>query len=206
MTIIGLCGNKGTGKDTLADILVANESFIKVAFADFIKNALIPLFGWEENIFDPNKKELEDPYWGVTPRKMCQQLGTEFLRVQCNNLISKKFHLPNGEEYESTFHIKRINQDIIKFLDVNKDANIIFSDIRFQDELDYVKKLGGKIVKVENNKVQKNEFSDHVSEVNINNLKGIDIIIENNGTIADYNKKIRVMIECIEEGSHPHHD
>lgn len=205
MTIIGLCGSKSAGKDTMADILISTENYIKVAFADFIKHALIPLFGWDENIFDQDKKELEDPYWGVTPRKMCQQLGTEFLRVQCNDLISKKFLLPNGEEYESTFHIKRINQDIVNFLKINKNTNIVFSDIRFQDELDYVKKLGGKIIKIENNKVQKNEFSNHISEVNIANLTNVDIVIENNGTIGDFNKKIRVMIECIEEDHH-HHD
>ena len=39
MTIIGLCGYKGSGKDTIADYLVNKKNFVKVAFADFIRNA-----------------------------------------------------------------------------------------------------------------------------------------------------------------------
>ena len=167
MPIIGLCGNKGSGKDTIADSLVVNDNYVKIAFADFIRNALKELFDWDDNTFSQDSKEIVDPYWGVTPRKMCQELGTEFLRIHCKDFISKDFNLPNGESYSSTFHIKRINKEIVKFLEFNKNTNIVFSDIRFQDELDYVKKLGGKVMRVSRNSLKENIFSSHISEKNI---------------------------------------
>jgi hypothetical protein len=199
MTIIGLCGLKGSGKDTVADMLVQNDNYIKVAFADFIKNALKELFDWDDLSFEQNKKEEIDPYWGVTPRKMCQELGTEFLRVHCKDMISTKFLLPNNIEYEGSFHIKRLNKEICKYIAHNKNINIIFSDIRFQDELDYVKSLGGVIVKINRGNSNKNEFSDHISEKNIDSLQNIDYKIDNDSTIPDLVKKVNLIVEYIEE-------
>tara|TARA_B100000524_G_C23590689_1_gene348910 strand:- start:49 stop:669 length:621 start_codon:yes stop_codon:yes gene_type:complete len=205
MPIIGICGYKGSGKDTLADFLVNNENYIKIAFADFIRNALMKLFDWDESDFNPDKKELKDPYWGVTPRKMCQEIGTEFLRYHCKDFISTEFKLPNGEVYNGTFHIKRINKEIIKLLEIDPKGNIIFSDIRFQDELDYIKKLGGFIIRVSRNNISTNEFSNHISEKNILELKNVDFEIENNDTVLEFFKRIRVMIEHIEVNLPPDH-
>jgi adenylate kinase family enzyme len=205
MPIIGLTGVKGSGKDTIADYLVHNYGYIKVAFADFIKNALKELFDWNNEDFSQNKKEVKDPYWGVTPRKMCQEIGTEFLRVHCKDFISLDFCLPNGENYQGTFHIKRINKEITKLLEINKNVNIVFSDIRFQDELDYIKKIGGKIIRLSRNDSNKNEFSEHISEKNILDLKEVDYEISNNQTILLLFKKINLTVECIEEGLHQNH-
>lgn len=205
MPIIGLCGNKGSGKDTIADSLVVNDNYVKIAFADFIRNALKQLFDWDDNTFSQDSKEIVDPYWGVTPRKMCQELGTEFLRFHCKDFISKDFNLPNGESYSSTFHIKRINKEIVKFLEFDKNTNIVFSDIRFQDELDYVKKLGGKVMRVSRNSLKENVFSSHISEKNISELKDVDFEIENNDTKNELFKRIKVIVECIEEAHHQNH-
>ena len=110
MIIIGLCGNKGHGKDTIADILVSKYNFKKLAFADVLKNSLKELFGWDDKSFSHDFKEHKDKYWDVSPREMCQQLGTEFLRIHCKDLISSKMVLPNNEEYTASFHIKRWKQ------------------------------------------------------------------------------------------------
>ena len=205
MPIIGITGNKGSGKDTIADFLVNNHDYIKVAFADFIKNSLKELFDWNSETFSQENKEKEDPYWGVTPRKMLQEIGTEFLRIHCKDFISLDFNLPNGDPYQGTFHIKRINKEIIKLLNVNPKVNIIFSDIRFQDELDYIKKIGGKIIRLTRDSIQDNQFSNHISEKNINQLNNVDYEISNNETLLLLFKKITLTVECIEEGLHQNH-
>lgn len=200
MSIIGLTGCKGSGKDTIADYLVNEQGFIKIAFADFIRNALKELFDWDDENFSQEKKEIQDSYWGVTPRKMCQEIGTEFLRIHCKDFISQDFKLPNDEDYKATFHIKRINKEIIKLLNVNSNVKIVFSDIRFQDELDYIKKIGGKVLKVVRNNSNKNEYSNHISEKNIDGLNNIDYEVSNNESKLLLIKKINLIVECIEEG------
>ena len=198
MQIIGLCGNKKCGKDTFANYLVDTEGYIKMAFADYIREALKILFDWDEDTFSQDQKEKDDDYWGTSPRKMMQELGTEFLRQHCKNMISQDFVLPNGKSYQSTFHIKRLNKDILNFYKMNNDVKIIISDIRFQDEVDYVKQLGGTVIKV-NRDIQKNEFSNHASENQIDNLKSIDIVLDNNQNLNHYIKKIRFTIENLQQ-------
>ena len=197
MSIIGLCGNKGSGKDTIADFLIEKYNFKKIAFADFIKSALKQLFDWNDDTFTQENKEKKDDYWDITPREMCQQLGTEFLRIHCKDIISTKFNLPNGEIYHSTYHIKRINQEVIKILSQNPNTKFVFSDIRFQDELDYIKKLNGIIIKINRPDNKQNKFNNHLSEQCIDILNNIDIEIENNLTIQDLNNKVNSIIETL---------
>ena len=173
-------------------------------FADFIKNAAKELFDWEDKSFDTNNKEKIDEYWGVTPRKILQELGTEFLRVHCKDILSTEFELPNGEKVNATFHIKRINKEVIKLLS-NGDKNIIFSDIRFQDELDYIKNLGGVIIKVVRPSLSNNEFSQHISEQNINKLENIDYELVNDHHIPHLYKKTSLIVEHIEADLHQNH-
>jgi len=45
--IIGVCGLIGSGKGTVADILQNNHNFIKVSFADSLKDCVSVVFGWD---------------------------------------------------------------------------------------------------------------------------------------------------------------
>ena len=89
-------------------------------------------------------------------------------------------------------------KEVINILNSNSKTNIIFSDIRFQDELDYVKKIGGKVLKVKRDGIEKNQFSNHISEIQVDNLINVDYNIENNQSIPDLRKRIDVIVEYIE--------
>lgn len=161
--IIGLVGNKRVGKDTCADYLCYTHNFKKYSFATYLKQALKILFDWDDASFNDDNKEVVDTFWNVTPRQMCQDLGS-FLR-----------------NFNKNFHINRLDKDISKLGKLD-NVNIVFSDIRYQNELDYVKSLGGIIIKINRNTVL-NDFSNHESETSIDNLTGIDSYIINNGTL-----------------------
>lgn len=206
MFIIGLCGSKGSGKDTFANYLLNNDNYIKISFADYIKSALSVLFDWDASDFNQCNKEKDDDYWGVSPRTMLQQIGTEFFRDHCQNIISPDFNLYNGKNHKASFHIKRLNKDITKLYNINNKTNIVISDIRFQDEIDYIKCLGGIIIKINRHDSIKNSYSNHASESQIDNLKNIDIVIENNHDINHYIKKIRVTVEHIQVHLQNDHD
>ena len=44
--IIGICGLIGSGKGTVADVLV-DQGFTKVSFADKLKDGVSTIFGWD---------------------------------------------------------------------------------------------------------------------------------------------------------------
>ena len=46
--IIGICGLIGSGKGTVADILV-DEHFKKISFADKLKDGVSTVFGWDRD-------------------------------------------------------------------------------------------------------------------------------------------------------------
>jgi dephospho-CoA kinase len=47
INIIGITGKKFSGKDTLGDYFVNNHGYIRLAFADALKNACAEIFGFD---------------------------------------------------------------------------------------------------------------------------------------------------------------
>lgn len=98
--IIGLLGQAGSGKDTVADILVKDHGFAKVAFADPLKRICKDVFDFtDEQLWGPSEKrnapderyhrgfgagqnefgdQVSSPF--LTPRYALQQLGSEWGR------------------------------------------------------------------------------------------------------------------------------
>lgn len=75
--IIGLTGPAGSGKDTVADYLVCEHGFTKLAFASGLKDMLEVI-----GIYEPSrdKKELTLPGLNFSYRHAAQTLGTEWGR------------------------------------------------------------------------------------------------------------------------------
>jgi len=44
--IIGICGLIGSGKGTVADILVEEHGYQKLSFADALKDGVAAMFNW----------------------------------------------------------------------------------------------------------------------------------------------------------------
>ena len=79
--IIGITGRARSGKDTIAEHLVYGHLYTRFAFADPIKDIVCGMFGWGARHRDGDPKEVDDPYWGFSPRKAYQTFGTEFGRA-----------------------------------------------------------------------------------------------------------------------------
>lgn len=112
MNIIGISGLAGSGKDTIADHLVRNHGFVKIALADPLKRICREVFDFsEEQLWGPSEERnkpdkrylrpgfKEFPFMApqdvadvrgedthLTPRHALQQLGTEWGRACYPNI------------------------------------------------------------------------------------------------------------------------
>lgn len=140
--IIGICGLKGSGKDTIAKIVCeSNSSFVTVAFADAVKDVASVMFGWSRDMLSgrfPESREWReqpDVYWSeafgfdFTPRKGLTTIGTDIVR-------------PTFLKHIWDLNVKK------KILD-NPTSNFVIPDTRFVNEIEMIKGLGGIIVRVE---------------------------------------------------------
>jgi hypothetical protein len=156
--IIGLTGNAGSGKTTVARYLAEQYGFQWTRFAGPLKSMLRAL-GLSERQVDGDLKEVPcDLLCGKTPRWAMQSLGTEWGR----NCIDSEF-LVNAWRAR-----------------LERDANVVVDDTRFPNEVAVIKNLGGIVVKIERPGQAIIATSQHVSE---NEELAHDLVITNDGDL-----------------------
>ena len=128
MKLIVLIGATGSGKDSTANFLVKHYNFIKISFAETLKDVVASLFGWDRYLLEGDTiesrkwREQIDPYWNKTPRKALHEIGTDLFR----------------KHYDDTIWIKSLEYKIHKIINENKYAGIVITDCRFENELESV--------------------------------------------------------------------
>lgn len=185
--LIAITGRKFHGKDTAGDFLVKNYRFKKLSFAEPLKKACKEIFDLDDIQVNGVKKDEIDPYWNITPRSILNFVGTDLLRNQLKNL------LPDINE---DIWLRAMEKRIKKEWSKNPYQKIVITDLRFENEVTLIKKLGGKIIRIKRNLSQdsKNHIhafesihaleSIHASESQIDNLC-VDYEIDNSGTKSE---------------------
>ena len=190
--IIGICGLIGSGKGTVADVLV-DQGFTKVSFADKLKDGVSTIFGWDRAMLEGDTdesrqwREQRDDFWSaetemeVTPRLVLQLFGTDCLR--------------NG------FH-DGVWVSLLKKHMLDNPGNYVIPDVRFRNEQNMIRELGGEIWRVQRGDIPEwygcamldnttgsdlmEEYDVHPSEykwIDMNNK--FDVTLYNEGTIED---------------------
>ena len=136
--IIGVVGFIGTGKGTVADILVQKHNFTKLSFADTVKDATAAIFGWPRHLLEGETaesrawREEKDEWWSektgkhITPRNMLQLMGTEVGRDMID---------PNIWVYSLERRLELY-------------PNVVIADVRFPNEIKFIQSKGGFVVRV----------------------------------------------------------
>jgi hypothetical protein len=128
--LIGITGAAGSGKDSLADLLVYDRGATKYSFARPIKEALNAMFGWTMEQWDDRVwKEAVLPWLGKSPRVLAQTLGTEWGR----ELIHPEMWVLLGAQ---------------RFREHAGTGPFVIPDMRFDNEAQMVRQLGGVVIKV----------------------------------------------------------
>jgi hypothetical protein len=162
--IIGLTGYAQSGKDTLAGMLIGLHKYNNRAFADPIRKLLYemnPLVKDEYRVkgvvdaYGWDKAKVEFPEL----RNLLQTLG-----VAARTIFNDQFWISQG----------------LSGLSVGD--KIVITDVRFPNEADAIKVLGGQIWRVK--RLGIGAVNDHVSETAMDGYK-VDQIFVNNGSVDD---------------------
>ena len=186
--IIGLLGKKRSGKDTSGDYLVENYGFVKYAFADPVKEICKILFDFSEEQLYGEKKEGVDFRWYLTPREAFQKIGTEFAQNDIYNYFPRlKERLGDEVIWVKLFRL---------WYEKNKNKNIVITDVRFPHEIEAIKELNGKIIKIKRSELS---FDNHISENFIDEIEDKDIYdcLDNRYKKEDLYSQIDTLINSI---------
>lgn len=128
MAIIGLCGRKRSGKNTVANILrtiLEKEDFVvhEIAFADHLKTSVSTLCQYTEEAFQDDKKDTRMGGYKFTPRDMCLMLG-DFARNKIDN----------------NFFVNVVEKKVDEILSDEPNAVILITDVRFPVEAQFIKR------------------------------------------------------------------
>lgn len=188
--IVGLLGWIGSGKGTAGEIL-CDIGFRRESFAGPVKDAVSVIFGWDRELLEGDTEESRsfrektDSWWTkkfgfeVSPRNMLQLIGTECTR----NILHDSIWISSLE--------KRICES---------NDHVVITDVRFNNEIEFVKKLGGTLIQIKRGKdpdwlnyyydknYDMNNSGIHISEWEWVNNPNIDFILENNES-KDHLKK-----------------
>lgn len=178
MKLIGISGKARSGKDTIAKYLFERYAFTRIAFADPVKLAAQQAFGLSHaQTWDDDLKEVEIPYWGMTPRQMFQKLGTDATHpVFGNDIWMKRWFM---------------TYDLIKDTD-----HVVVPDARFDLEAGGIRNLGGIIIEVRRGEGLGGDEGKHASERGLSIAP--DVIIHNDGTLEDLYAAVDKVLELMQ--------
>lgn len=165
MIVIGISGKAHSGKDTVADMLVKDYGFIKMAFADSLKGLVQQYYGFK-------KEELWTDYKTEEVRRILQGTGEMIKSLE-------------GDD----FWIRQIQKKMIyRSMSVGWDNKVVISDVRFPNEKGFVKGCSGITIRIDRPDNEAVEFNpEHVSE---QELHGFDYVVVNRQTIEHLEWKI----------------
>ncbi len=167
--IIGLSGYAQTGKDTVAQHLVENYGYTRIAFADPIREALLKL--------NPHITDVPE-----LPHANLSQLipmGWEFLKQtspQVRGLLQRLGTEVAREMWDPDFWVNLAMRKADDF------GNVVITDVRFPNEYNAIKYRNGHVWRV--NKLNHKPANDHPSEIALDDFE-FDWSIPNYGTIED---------------------
>lgn len=194
--LIGLNGKLKAGKDTTFEVISDLYPFAeRISFAEKLKQSAANSLGMSRELMDelkthenihitiagttgltsllPSILAGEAAKWSMTMREFLQRYGTEGHREIFGESFWVDMALPADLDHS--------------------DRLLVVTDMRFPNEIDRVKELGGICVKVKRDVESK--FSSHASEQNVDHL--MDYTLDNTKDIDHLYQEVDKMIKWI---------
>ena len=187
--LIAFLGKKSSGKDTAANFLIKNDEYIKYVFADPLKKGIQSFFNLtDQQLYDEKLKEIIDPRWGVSPRKLLQTIGTDIFQYLIHDI------LPDLKGEKRNHWVTLFKEWYLEELKKNPNLKVVIADARFIHEIKAIKDLGGKVFKIIRPQLEKN-IDNHLSENEINHIpeEMINNTIINDSDLDSLYSKINIL-------------
>ena len=194
--IVGISGKARSGKDTFAEMLatelnkVSYPAYVMMAFAHELKTkcqadfdlTYEQLWGDDKEIYDQRYPKMrgappyclgnrddgkglefmeERKHW--TAREIMQDYGAFFRSIDSEFWIKNLFRVAEDKEY----------------------TNVIVTDVRYKNEADYIIDNGGYVIRVDRENKDDVHNMAHPSEVELDDYKRFDFVVNNSGTLED---------------------
>ncbi|GAA0687782.1 adenylate kinase [Dyella marensis] len=179
MKIIGITGVARSGKDTLAKMLISEAGeAVHMSFAAPIREFISGLLGipLEDLLDGPTKEQAIPELGGKSPRQLMQTLGTEWGREMIDPDLWIKV---------AQWRLEALKADMFP------PKVVVFSDVRFDNEADMIRSLGGRVVWVSRPGAGLN--TDHISEAGIK-MTLSDCRIVNDAGFVDLLHKAKALL------------
>lgn len=205
--IFGLLGYIGSGKGTVASLLVNEYNFRQDSFAASLKDACALIFDWPRHLLEGDTKEsrewreVVDVWWseklgidGFSPRLALQLIGTDALR----------------EHFNQDIWFLTLANRIRK----NPTQDVVISDVRFPNEIKFIQENNGILIKInrgpcpvwyetailanKGNSIAKNAMQKTYPDAHYSEWawvgSDVDYSIDNNSSIENLSTEIRKIL------------
>ena len=169
--LIGITGRARSGKDTVADILVRDHGFAKIAFADHLKRCCRDIFGFTDEQLWGGERDVVDERMVFAPRYALQRLGTEFGRslypnVWIDPVMRTIESLRSGwYAYTPQRGLHALEWARAKF------RGFVVSDVRFPNEAEAIRREGGAIWKTAHGAGLRGSAGEHETEQHVDAIR-----------------------------------
>jgi hypothetical protein len=120
-----------------------------------------------------------DPFWKLSPLEMIELIKAKALQ-DFPDFEARRSAMPTQNLNESAFVSRAC-------LDTTDKKIIIIKDIRFENEAEYIRSIGGAIWHIVRDNAE--PVNQHSSELGIQ-IQPSDIVIHNNGTLDEYKAQL----------------
>lgn len=181
--LIGLTGPMGCGKTTVATHLIREHGFTEYSFASPLKDMLCAMLGITEiRLEELKRSELPilperngEPF--PTMRRALQTIGTEWGRQQ----IHSELWLALAEQRIAAMS---------NWLSMDR---IVISDVRFENEADFIRQKGGVVIHIQ---PENRTHNTHASESGVC-IGSADFALPNIGTLAQLYRNTDALLAVI---------
>lgn len=175
--IIGLGHRKGVGKETLARILVEEHGFVRLAFADALKEVLTAM----------------SPYLDPALADAIAKLGIE---------EAKRSPAPVRDALNMLGNTMRAHVSpevwvlaVTRRIDASAGGRFVISDVRYQNEVRAIRDRGGRVFRVDR---QCAAVSYDDSDDALEGFDQWDGVVDNGGSIDDLAAQAAALVDTIQ--------